>query len=46
LGSDKPAGETVPSDFSEMCNMYPFLGEKLKELERTQPSLYKRQFSP
>jgi hypothetical protein len=44
-GSDKPAGETVPSDFGEMCKMYPFFGEELKELERTQPGLYKRQFS-
>jgi hypothetical protein len=44
-GSDKPAGETVPSDFGEMCKMYPFLGEELKELERTEPGLYKRQFS-
>jgi hypothetical protein len=41
-GSDKPAGETVPSDFGEMCKMYPFLGE---ELERTQSGLYKRQLS-
>lgn len=46
-GSDKPApaNGTVPSDFGEMCMMYPYLGEELKAVERTYPGLFKRAFS-
>ncbi|KAK3119778.1 hypothetical protein QOZ80_9AG0675040 [Eleusine coracana subsp. coracana] len=42
---DKPANDTVPSDFGELCKMYPYLGEELKEVQKTHPGLFKREFS-
>lgn len=42
----KPPAAKVPSDFGELCEKYPFLGEELIKVEKAHPALFKRKFSP
>ncbi|XP_062220433.1 probable transcription factor At1g61730 [Phragmites australis] len=48
-GGDKPAKDgarrEAPREFSEMCELYPYLAEEVKALEASHPGLFKREFA-
>jgi hypothetical protein len=42
---DMLAYDTVSSDFGEMCEAYPYLGDEFKAQDREHPGLFKRAFT-